>query len=195
MKILLLQGSARKKGNTATVLGWVADELSSQGHEVTSVYLNNKDLKGCLACTRCKSHTDTIGCVQKDDAFSILEQMVDSQLVVFASPLYFWGVTGPLKTLIDRTYSLYTAYHQPDHDSLVKGQRQAVLITGGGPRENNAQEAFTAFSRLKKPHLSVHVGELFIGGCSTPEALGKDIQQQAIDFAGQITGPLAEKGA
>ncbi len=187
MKIVLLQGSARKKGNTARVLGWVEEELKVLGHDVESIYLNSKNLNGCLGCAKCKEHPDTIGCTQKDDVPEILGKMVAAKLVVFASPLYFWGVTAQLKTVIDRTYSLYTQYHQPDHASLVDGQRQAILITGGGPRENNAEEAFTAFSRIRKPHKSVHVGELFIGGCTTPANMDDSIREQAVEFARTIT--------
>ncbi|MFH2059347.1 MAG: flavodoxin family protein [Pseudomonadota bacterium] len=186
MKIVLLQGSARKKGNTAQVLNWVQEELLTQGHEVESIYLNAKKLKGCLGCAKCKEYPDRIGCVQKDDVPQILEKMVNAQAVVFASPLYFWGVTAQLKTIIDRTYSLYTGYHQPDHASLVQGQRQALLVTGGGPWDNNAEAAFTAFSRIQKPHLSVHVGELYIGGCTTPGNMDETIKEQALNFARKI---------
>ncbi|MFH2092600.1 MAG: flavodoxin family protein [Pseudomonadota bacterium] len=186
MKIILLQGSARKKGNTARVLGWVEEELSAAGHQVESIYLGDKNMKGCLGCARCKDYPDKIGCVQKDDVPEILGKMVNAQVVVFASPLYFWGVTAQLKTIIDRTYSLYTGYHQPDHASLVEGQRQALLVTGGGPWDNNAEAAFTAFSRIKNPHKSIHVGELYIGGCTTPANMDDTIKSQAIEFARKI---------
>ncbi len=188
MKILLLQGSARKKGNTARVLGWVEEELSTLGHEVEAIYLNAKNLKGCLGCAKCKELPDEVGCVQKDDIPEFLGKIVHSQLVVFASPLYFWGVTAQLKAVIDRTYSLYTQYHQPDHASLVEGQRQALLVTGGGPWDNNAEAAFTAFSRIQNPHKSVHAGELFIGGCTTPGDMDDKVKDQAIEFARKITG-------
>ena len=192
MKIVLLQGSARKKGNTARVLSWVEEELNSLGHEVESIYLSNKNLNGCLGCARCKDvpkdATGKIGCVQKDDIPDILGKMVTSQAVVCASPLYFWGVNAQLKAVIDRTYSLYTQYHQPDHASLVEGQRQALLVTGGGPWDNNAEAAFTAFSRIQKPHKSIHVGELYIGRCTTPADMDDSIKDQALSFAKKIVG-------
>lgn len=187
MKVILLQGSARKKGNTAKVLSWVEEELVSQGHDVESIYLNAKNLKGCLGCAKCKDTPDEVGCIQKDDVPQILDKMVGAGLVVFASPLYFWGVTAQLKTVIDRTYSLYTGYHQPDHASLVDGQRQALLMTGGGPWDNNAEAAFTAFSRVKNPHKTVHPAELFIGGCTTPDKMDDAVKEQAVEFARKIT--------
>lgn len=187
MKILTLQGGARKKGNTATILGWVEDELQAQGHQVQSVTLQDKNIKGCLACMKCKEHADSVGCIQKDDAIALLDTMVEADLVLFTSPLYFWGLAGPLKSFIDRTYSLYVDYHKPGHASLVSGQRQALLVTGAGPYDNNAEPVFTAFGRLQKPHIAVHAGELFIGGCTTPDQLGEEAKSKAVEFARKIT--------
>ena len=188
MKIIALQGSPRKKGNTAKVLSWVEEELVALGHDVESIFLNTKNLKGCLACGKCKEQADAVVCIQKDDIPEILEKMTGAGLVVFASPLYFWGVSAQLKTVIDRTYSLYVDYHQPGHASLVDGQRQALLLTGAGPYENNAEAAVTAFGRLQGPHKAVHAGELFIGSCSTPDKLGDSIKDKAVAFARQIIG-------
>lgn len=188
MKVITLQGSPRKNGNTAKVLSWVEQELGALGHEVESIFLNTKNLKGCLACGKCKEKPDTVGCIQKDDIPEILEKMTRAELVIFASPLYFWGVSAQLKTVIDRTYSLYVDYHQPGHASLVEGQRQALLVTGGGPYENNAEAAFTAFGRLQKPHKAINAGELFIGSCSTPDQLDDRIKDRAIAFAHKIIG-------
>ena len=186
MKVLTLQGSPRKKGSTAKVLNWVEDELRDMGHEVESVFLNTKNIKGCLACAKCKTVMDDVGCIQKDDAPEILNKMIESQLVIFASPLYFWGLSAQMKTIVDRTYSLYTGYHQPDHASLVAGQKQALLVTGAGQFENNAEPVFTAFSRLQKPHMAIPAGELYVAGCKNPDTLDDTTRQQAINFAREI---------
>ncbi|WP_300456735.1 flavodoxin family protein [Desulfobacula sp.] len=186
MKITALQGSARKKGNTARILGWVEEELVSLGHSVETIYLNAQTLNGCLGCAKCKETPDSVGCVQKDDVPEILGKMVSSQLVIFATPLYFWGYTAQIKAVVDRTYSLYTNYHQPDHVSLVAGQRQALLSTGAGPYENNAEGLFTAFRRMQEPHKTVNAGELYIGSCTTPDMLTDLARRQAIEFAQKI---------
>ena len=188
MKIITLQGSPRKKGNTAKVLSWVEEELIALDHDVESIFLNTKKLKGCLACGKCKEKPDTVGCIQKDDIPEIMEKMTKAELVIFASPLYFWGVSAQLKTVIDRTYSLYVDYHQPGHASLVDGQRQAMLVTGAGPYENNVEATFTAFGRMQNPHKAVNAGELFIGSCSTPDKLDDSIKDKAVAFAHKIIG-------
>ena len=61
MKIIGLQGSARKKGNTAKALGWLQEELAASGHDMETIYLSDKNLKGCLGCAVCKKTPDDIG--------------------------------------------------------------------------------------------------------------------------------------
>ena len=186
MNVLILHGGARKKGNTATAANIVGTELTSMGHEVESIFLFEKDIKACLACGKCKETPDSVACIQKDDASDILEKMTKADVLLFTSPLYFWGLAGPLKTFIDRTYSLYTDYHKPNHASLVDGQRQALLVTGGGSYENNAEAVFTAFDRLQAPHKAVKAGELFIEKCTTPEKLEETQKEQLLLFANQL---------
>ena len=183
MNILILHGGARKKGNTVTITGWVEEELVSMGHGVETIFLFNKDIRCCLACMKCKQFPDEVGCVQKDDAAEILDKVAAADGVIFTSPLYFWGLAGPLKMLIDRTYSLYIDYHQPTHASLVEGQRQGLLVTGGGPFENNAEPVFTAFNNLQRPHKSVKAAELYVGGCKTPDNLPEGAKEKAVQFA------------
>ncbi len=184
MKITILQGSARKKGNTAKVTGWVEQELTDLGHEVNSVYLHPKNLKGCMGCGKCKDKTDSIGCVQKDDVPEILEQMIHSQLVIFSSPLYFWGFSAQIKAVIDRTYGLYTK--EPEHTSLVEGQHQALIATGAGPYEENAEGMVDAFGRMQKYHKAINAGALFIDSCTTPDEMDDSIRQKAVNFARKI---------
>jgi len=186
MKITILQGNARKKGNTARVLTWVEKELINFGHDVDSIYLHSKNLKGCLGCGKCKEKSDSIGCVQKDDVPEVLEKIINSQLVIFSSPLYFWGFSAQIKTIIDRTYGLYTK--EPEHTSLVDGQRQALIATGAGAYDDNAEGMIAAFGRMQKYHKAINAGELFIGSCTTPDALDDSVQQKAIEFARKIVG-------
>ena len=177
MKFTTLLGSARKKGNTAKVLGWIEEELVNQGHEVSRITLHDKAIHCCLACAKCKESPDAIDCVQKDDAIEIMEQMIAADGVVFASPLYFWGFSAQIKALIDRSYSLVTKYHQPGHTSLMKGKRIGLLVTGAGTYENNAEGVFTAFDRLSDFYLTrkirqavrgpMHHRRPDAGGCET----------------------------
>ena len=183
MQITTLLGSARKKGNTATVLGWIEEELESMGHEVERIYLDKKSIQGCLGCAKCRETPHEIACVQKDDAIDIMEKMISSDSTLFASPVYFWGFSAQIKTLIDRGFSLVTNYHRPGHTSLMEGKRVGLLVTGGGAYEDNAEGLFSSFDRIAAFLLARKSGELYVGGCMTPDALPKDIRSKALDLA------------
>ncbi|MGD2036486.1 MAG: flavodoxin family protein [Desulfobacterales bacterium] len=188
MQITTLLGSARKKGNTATVLGWVEEELNSLGHHVERIYLNNKSIGGCLGCAKCRENPAEIACVQNDDAIDIFEQMIASEAVLFASPIYFWGFPAQIKSLIDRGYSLVTNYHKPGHTSLLKSKRLGLLITGADPYEENAEGLFTAFDRIVDYYLARKSGELYVGECSAPDALSEGVKKNAFDLARSLVG-------
>ncbi|MBN1833784.1 MAG: flavodoxin family protein [Deltaproteobacteria bacterium] len=183
MRVTTLLGSAKKKGNTATILSWIEEEMKSLRHDVEHIVLNDKKIGGCLGCAKCKDSPDEIACVQKDDAIGIMENMVSSDVVLYASPIYFWGFSSQMKTLIDRCYSLVTNYHRPGHTSLMRGKRIGLLVTGGGPYENNVEGLFTAFNRIADFLLAEKSGELYIGGCTTPDELSESTREKAVELA------------
>jgi len=190
MQITTLLGSARKKGNTATVLGWVEVELENLGHSVERIYLNSKTIGGCLGCGKCKENPDRIGCVQKDDAVEVLEKMIASDAVVFSSPVYFWGFTAQLKRLIDRGYALVTNYHQPGHTSLLKNKPIGLLVTGADAYANNAEGLFDAFDRIADFLLAPKAGELYVGACSVPAELPEAVRDQAAELARSLVDKI-----
>lgn len=183
MKIVTLLGSARANGNTATILGWVEDELRTMGHEVERINLTKKDIKPCLGCAKCKESETEINCIQKDDAEEILLKMIDADVTLFSSPTYFWGYTAPVKALMDRSWSLVSNYHKPNHVSLLEGKRQAVLLTGGGTYENNAEGLGFAFNKLQAFYKTQNVGELFIEKCTIDGNRPEDTEKRALAFA------------
>ena len=118
MQVITLLGSAKKKGNTATVLGWIEEELKTMGYTAERIYLNNKSIGSCLGCAKCRDNPDEIACVQKDDAIDIMEQMISADAVLFASPIYFWSFSAQMKALIDRGYAPVT--NRPTRFPLIK---------------------------------------------------------------------------
>jgi multimeric flavodoxin WrbA len=188
MKITTLLGSAKKKGNTATVLGWIHKELESLGHDVDGIYLNNKSVNGCLGCAKCREIPAEIACVQKDDAIDIMERMIASDAVLYASPIYFWGFPAQIKALIDRGYSLVTNYHKPGHTSLMEGKRIGLLVTGADGYDENAEGMFTAFDRVVDFLLARKSGQLYVGGCSLPDSIPDEFKQKALNLAHSLVG-------
>jgi len=188
MKITTLLGSPRKKGNTATIVGWLEEELTKTGWDAERIFLHSKEIKGCLACEKCKDHPDRIACVQKDDAIGIMEKMIASDLILYACPIYFWGFTAQLKALVDRSYSLVANYLRPGHTSLLKDKRIALLVTGGDAFENNAEGLFTAFDRIVQFLMAQKAGELYVGGCTAPSELPEAVKAKTLKLARTLAG-------
>ena len=103
-KIIILNGAARKNGNTAKLVGAFADGAASAGNQVKTFYLDGMDIRSCKGCL-CAGRDSKSPCSQKDDMDQIYAEFENSDVVVFASPVYFWTITGPLKTAADRLYA------------------------------------------------------------------------------------------
>lgn len=103
MKILVLNGSPRPQGNTEIMVNEFAKGAMEAGNEVTIFNLTGKKIAGCIGCEYCFSHDGN--CVQKDDMTAILAAMDETDMVVFASPIYWFDISGQLKCAIDRMYS------------------------------------------------------------------------------------------
>ncbi len=100
-KILILNGSPRSKGNTAMLCDTLSAGARSAGHQVTRFDLHKLDIHGCLGCV--KGGKDPASpCVQKDDMGLIYPAYREADIVVLASPMYYWGFSGQLKTAFDR---------------------------------------------------------------------------------------------
>lgn len=105
MKILVLNGSPRPKGNTKQMVTAFAEGATCVGNEVTIIDVCRKNIEGCMACEYC--HTKDRGnCIQKDDMEEIYMSLKEAEMLVIASPIYYHGISGPLKCVIDRFYSV-----------------------------------------------------------------------------------------
>ena len=124
MKILVLNGSPRPEGNTKRMINAFREGAESSGHKVDIIDVCKKRISGCLACEYC--HTKSGGeCVQKDDMREIYTLLRNAEMLIIASPIYYHGITGQLKCVIDRFYA--AAYPQkPPHLKKV-----AMILSSG----------------------------------------------------------------
>lgn len=104
-KIVILNGSPRETGNTAALVRAFAQGAESAGHTVTTFFLDGMDIHGCKGCFGGHSGREC-PCVQKDDMAQIYPAVKACDVVVLASPLYYWGLSGQLKTAFDRLFAL-----------------------------------------------------------------------------------------
>lgn len=104
MKVLVLNGSPRMQGNTRTALKAVCEGIEKGlKPEVLEFYdVTKHQLSGCVACESCKSNGGK--CVQPDESTALIQKMYDADVVIFGTPVYWWGMSAQLKTAIDKLY-------------------------------------------------------------------------------------------
>lgn len=104
--ILIIAGSPRKGGNSDLLCDEFSKGAEEAGHVMEKIYVHEHDIGFCKACYGCKK---TGICIQKDGMGAILEKMFHADAIVLATPVYYYGMTGQMKTLIDRTLPRYYA--------------------------------------------------------------------------------------
>jgi multimeric flavodoxin WrbA len=102
MKVLGINGSARKDGNTAILLNLVFDELKSQGIETEMIQMAGEVIPGCIACYRCQKNKDKKCAVAGDQFNEYLARMENAQGILLGSPVYVSDVTANMKALLER---------------------------------------------------------------------------------------------
>ncbi len=129
MKIVCLNGSPRKNGNSTALSNAFTAKAKDMGAQVTTYYLNTMNFKGCQACKGCKTKQDS--CILKDDLTPVLEDIRDAQALVVATPVYFADVTSQTNQFIHRSYSFYVPYFIPNPapSRLEKGKRLVFIQT------------------------------------------------------------------
>ncbi len=153
-KILIVSSSFRTKGNSAKLAEEFNKGATDAGNEVEFISLHDKKIdfcRGCLACQKTKR------CVIRDDADTIREKMLNADVVVFATPVYYYGISGQLKTLLDRCNPLFSADY--------KFREVYLLFTAAENSEEAAQRTLAGFDGwvvcFEKARLA---GYVFCGG-------------------------------
>lgn len=102
-QILVVRGGGRPNGNTAQLVQAFVRGAQAAGHQVEAVSLQKTEVKGCLGCNACRFGKP---CVQKDGFNDLVPKIKAADLVVFASPLYFWTISARLKAFVERFYCI-----------------------------------------------------------------------------------------
>lgn len=107
--VIVISTSMREGGNSDIMANEFARGASDAGHQVEVVSLHNKTINFCIGCLACQKNGK---CVFNDDADKIVQKMLNADVVVFATPVYFYEMTGQMKTLLDRTNPLFASNYQ-----------------------------------------------------------------------------------
>lgn len=103
--IVILNGSPRKNGNTAELIRNFTMGAEEAGNKVVTFYLDGMNINGCKGCFGGHSSQEC-PCVQKDDMDKIYPEVKNADVIILASPLYYWNMSGQLRTAIDRLFAL-----------------------------------------------------------------------------------------
>lgn len=120
-KILGIIGSPRKKGNTDILVNKILDGAKEEGAVVENLFLNDLNIKECDGCHACWK-TDI--CCKKDDMNNIYPKIIESDVIVFGTPVYWYGPSALMKMFIDR----FVYFNSPENKLKIKGKGAVIVI-------------------------------------------------------------------
>lgn len=132
-KVLILSGSPRKNGNSDILCDEFMKGAKESGNEVEKIRVSEKNIGYCRACYACK---ETGICAIKDDMGEVLQKMIDADVIVLASPVYFYSIDAQLKALIDRTVARWLE---------VKDKEFYYIVTAADEEKESAETTIQCF--------------------------------------------------
>jgi multimeric flavodoxin WrbA len=149
MKVVAINGSARKDGNTAILIKTVLAELEKEGIETELVQLAGKKIRGCIACFKCFANKNQRCSVEKDVLNGCIEKMVGADGIILGSPTYFANISTELKALIDRAGMVAIA--NGDMYRRKVGAAVVAVRRGGAIHAFNSINHFFFISQMMVP--------------------------------------------
>ena len=189
-RIVFVQGSPRKNGNTRAVTAIAMESAKENGAEVAEIDATNLDFKkpGCVGCQKCQQ-SEAFLCAFDDEVAQSVATLPEYNVIVLAAPIYWWSYPAQLKIFVDRMYSLSKISDPENLQSLLTGKTLALLATGGGPIEDNLE---LLESQWKKPAGMLGAPFLSCLFPNTPPEAGALIQDpSAVEKAKEFGRSLA----
>lgn len=164
-KILIIQGGGRPNGNTARLVNAFSKGAEDAGHEVELVSLLKTEINGCLGCNACRYGKP---CVQRDGFNELVPKIMAADLLVFASPLYFWTISARLKAFIERFYCIAQEDNDPPLGRYERYPEKdcALLMTAADNFFWTFEQAAAYYRFTLVNYIGFHdKGMLLAGGC------------------------------
>ncbi len=171
MKCLIVNGSPRKKGNTAFAVGCIKNGFSQNRKDINVEVINIADYKmsGCLGCNYCRKNNNK--CCVNDEANIFVNAVYHADIIIFATPVYFWGISGQLKIAIDRLQAI--------GKELIGSKKQIGIIAIGAdeidesPQYDLIRQQFECICDFMKwdlkcilPAQALNIGDLEKNSCA-----------------------------
>ncbi len=132
-RVLILSGSPRRQGNSDILCDEFTKGAREAGHQVEKIRISEKTIGYCRACYACR---DTGTCILHDDMAELLQKMIDCDVMVLASPVYFYSIDAQLKAVIDRTVARWTE---------VKNKELYYIVTAADSEPEAAETTLACF--------------------------------------------------
>jgi multimeric flavodoxin WrbA len=158
MKVIAINGSPRKKGNTAELLKRALEGAEENGAKTKLYHLYDLEYTGCVSCFACKKKgNDCKGlCVVKDDLKDVLEEILKCDALIIGSPIYFSDVTGEIRSFLERLLFPILSYKEGERELLKKSIPSAFIYTMNVPKEHYEE----AYKTLTEKNQSIIGGLL-----------------------------------
>lgn len=135
-KRILVFLSGRNDGSTNVLCDEFINGAKESGNYVEKILVNNKNINYCLGCRACKLNKGI--CIHKDDMTEILDKIISSNIIVFASPVYFYSFNAQMKAIMDRTYAKLES---------IKDKEAYLIISGAAPTKNYMNTIVESFEK------------------------------------------------
>lgn len=152
MKILAISGSVRRGANTEILLDEAMAGFRELGGEAELIRLGDLNIGPCRGCLSCERDGQ---CVQNDDMALLLAKAVAADGIILASPVYFWSISGLMKTFIDRTYAVY-------NDRSLRGKVGGSILVAaraGGVSAGQVIDHFFHLQRITSAGMAIAFGK------------------------------------
>ncbi|MCT4614163.1 MAG: flavodoxin family protein [Marinifilaceae bacterium] len=149
MKVVAINGSPKKEGNTYHALRLVCQELEKQSIETEIICIGNKTLRGCLACGKCAENKDEKCIIKGDDLNVWVQKMKEADGIILASPVYYASISGSMKSFLDRAF-----YVAGSNGSLFRhkvGTSIAAVRRSGGLPAIHDMNNYITYSEMMMP--------------------------------------------
>ena len=164
-RILVIQGGGRPNGNTAQLVSSFVRGAEEAGRHVEVISLLKNKVNGCLGCNACRYGKP---CIQKDSFNNIVPKIKDSDMIVFASPLYFWTISSMIKAFIERFYCIAEEEPNPPLGRYEKYPEKdcALLMTAADNFFWTFEQAVSYYQFAIVNYIGFrNKGMLLAGGC------------------------------
>lgn len=177
MKIVVLEGSPNKNGSTYILADCFRQGAEGAGHTVGMVNVAHTDIHPCTGCIHCGYEGP---CVQKDDVESIRKKILDADMLVLSTPLYYYGMSAQLKIMVDR----FCAFNS----SIQRKHMKSALLAVAWNSDNWTFEALEAHYKTLVRYLNLTDMGMVLGyGCGTPSMTEhSEFPQQAYNLGNRL---------